>query len=459
MSNNNSGNVGIGTTAPGGKLHIQQDGSGITDGIKFTALVNSAEDWYQYMDATDNLVFRDDATNVITFENGTGNVGIGTTTPSAQLHTTGSVRLEGLGSSTQSNILVRDASGNLSYRAAGSWAGGDGNGIYDGSGSLSGNTVVTQVTNQLSFNLNSTGDFNVQDNGVTTFQVRDNGITYIGDDTYWNDASVTGTTIARLYDSGDDGVFQVYKDGSLQHSINSVGTTVFNEQADNNDFRIESVNRTNVFWVDANEDLVRFGTNSTTSDGSNGSTIDGTVVDYVADFDRGTAEGTAIGIGSIEFLLDGNSRTAINNAFVPTTHINKDLGYSTITQAWDDVYADNYVNVSDRREKENIQELEYGLEEILAMRPVSYVLKKDPFGETKLGLIAQEALELVTEAVKTIDYKELDESRPGEYTKVELERMGMTYNSLIPVLIKATQEQQAIIEKLQHRIEELEKNK
>lgn len=46
-------------------------------------------------------------------------VGIGTNAPAAQLHTTGTVRFAGLtGDSTQTRILVADASGNLFYRDA-----------------------------------------------------------------------------------------------------------------------------------------------------------------------------------------------------------------------------------------------------------------------------------------------------------------------------------------------------
>jgi hypothetical protein len=48
----------------------------------------------------------------------TGNIGIGTLTPSAQFHTTGSVRLAGLtNDSTRNRVLVSDTSGNLAYRS------------------------------------------------------------------------------------------------------------------------------------------------------------------------------------------------------------------------------------------------------------------------------------------------------------------------------------------------------
>ena len=49
----------------------------------------------------------------------TGNVGIGTITPTAQFHTTGTVRLAGLTcDSTKTRVLVSDTSGNLFYRSA-----------------------------------------------------------------------------------------------------------------------------------------------------------------------------------------------------------------------------------------------------------------------------------------------------------------------------------------------------
>ena len=52
-----------------------------------------------------------------------GMVGMGTSSPSAQLHTTGTVRFAGLTSdSTQTRVIVSDANGNLYYRSASSLA-------------------------------------------------------------------------------------------------------------------------------------------------------------------------------------------------------------------------------------------------------------------------------------------------------------------------------------------------
>jgi len=232
------------------------------------------------------------------------------------------------------------------------------------------------------------------------------------------------------------------------------GNAVFNESGGAYDYRIESDNEPYAFFVDASKDCVFFGDQF--GDTYNGNTYSGTIIaDYVANFDNGYSEGTAIGIGSIEFLLDASGHTLINNDFCPTTDGSDDLGYSTSTEYWDDVYADDFTNVSDRRAKKDIEDIEYGLTEILKLHPVQYRMIKDPMNEVKLGLIAQEVLPIVKEAVKTQDYKLLDEET-GERGVVDLELMGMKYMYLIPVLIKAMQEEDAKVEDLEQKVEEQE---
>jgi len=82
----------------------------------------------------------------------TGNkVGIGTTTPSARLHTSGSVRLQGLASATGAAIVYIDTSGNLSTGVAPAGGGGAGvtlsgpnNGIITRDGAA-GTTIVAET--------------------------------------------------------------------------------------------------------------------------------------------------------------------------------------------------------------------------------------------------------------------------------------------------------------------------
>ncbi len=471
--------VGIGTTAPGEKLHVVGDIM-ITGGTRSIETQNNDLN-IQLDDA--NPTWNGDVYGGITRFHGDGNLA-GSKLEAGGLQLERRIQIKG-GAPGNGKVLTSDAAGNATWQTptngditgvnagAGLSGGGGGgtvtlnvvanNGLYVNGGGdrvrLGGNlvepTTITQGAHPLRINLNGTGDFEIQDDGTNKFSVLDNGNALFGGDVYWRDVNTAGTNLMVLSDDGDDGRLRIYENGAISIDLDANSQFVFNEQGLNRDFRVESDARPNMLWVDANEDLVRVGTNSATSDWGNGGNVGGIVVDYVADFDKGTATGTAVGIGSIEYLLDHNSETSINNNFTPTTHLDKDLGRSTTVRAWDDVYADNFVNVSDKREKDNIENLNYGLAEILQMRPVSYTLKRDPFQETKLGLIAQEALILIPEAVKTHDHKQLDESKPDEFTKVEMERMGMTYQQLIPVLIKATQEQQAQIEALKAEIEAL----
>lgn len=239
----------------------------------------------------------------------------------------------------------------------------------------------------------------------------------------------------------------------------NAGNVVANEVGGDYDFRIESNNRTSALHVDAGADVVRIGSASGSLNGNGGTltqTYSGTTItiDYVADLDHGSVNGSTFGLGSVEYLVDGANEVFVSDDFSPDVNLVNDLGWEN---SWDDVYADDFWNVSDIRMKKDIKPMPYGLKEILQLQTISYTLKDDPFGDPKIGLKAQQALTLVPEAVKTHDYKLLDEQKPDEYTKVELNRMVMSYQTLVPVLIKATQEQQEIIDSLEDRIERLEK--
>lgn len=64
-------------------------------------------------------------------------------------------------------------------------------------------------------------------------------------------------------------------------------------------------------------------------------------------------------------------------------------------------------------------------------------------------------VEVVPEVVKTHDWQ-FPEEEDAEPELVELERMGMSYTDLVPVLIKAVQQQQVMIDDLRTTNAELE---
>ncbi len=103
---------------------------------------------------------------------------------------------------------------------------------------------------------------------------------------------------------------------------------------------------------------------------------------------------------------------------------------------WTEVWAVNgTIQTSDVRLKRGITNLKYGLSQVMQLRPVSFQWKEGNDNRTHLGLIAQEVDAVMPEAVE----KSADANAP----------LGMNYSALIPVLIKAIQEQQQTLEHAQ----------
>jgi hypothetical protein len=94
---------------------------------------------------------------------------------------------------------------------------------------------------------------------------------------------------------------------------------------------------------------------------------------------------------------------------------------------------------SDIAFKENIIDLRYGLDEVMLIQPRAFDMKTD--GSHQIGFVAQEIEDIVPEVVS------------GEEGQ-----KGISYGTITAVLVKAIQEQQAVINKLALDIDELKKN-
>jgi hypothetical protein len=164
--------------------------------------------------------------------------------------------------------------------------------------------------------------------------------------------------------------------------------------------------------------------------------------------------GQVIFSNSIGFQRIGNL-LALNAAFEPFNGNQYDLGSASFR--WRNIYLVNQPIVgSDARIKENVQSISYGLNTIKQLNPVRYNLVGEDASKINLGLIAQEVKEIIPEIVVVSHMK---------YTKEQARSMGeisvddmhsIRYSELIPVLIKAIQEQSELIEILEDRIRILE---
>jgi hypothetical protein len=114
------------------------------------------------------------------------------------------------------------------------------------------------------------------------------------------------------------------------------------------------------------------------------------------------------------------------------------IGTTSTTNAYVQV---SWTVLSDARDKTNISNLNIGLNFVNKLNPVKYQFKKSredetPHGNLRYGFLAQEILEL-------------EGNQPVIIDNEDLEKLRYTGEALIPVLVKAIQEQQATIVSLQ----------
>ena len=170
---------------------------------------------------------------------------------------------------------------------------------------------------------------------------------------------------------------------------------------------------------------------------------------------------TAIGYKALYGVTIGNSNVAIgrnalpnvitsqNNigigwdAEVPNPFLSNQIriGNTNITSATTQVA---WTFPSDKRWKENIRTLPYGLDVVKQLKPVDYIRKNNDARTRDMGFIAQDVEALLTK----IGYDD-----QGLLTKDDKGLLSLRYNDLIALLTKAIQEQQEIIESQNSKLE------
>jgi hypothetical protein len=100
-----------------------------------------------------------------------------------------------------------------------------------------------------------------------------------------------------------------------------------------------------------------------------------------------------------------------------------------------------WVNASDRRIKENIRPIQYGLDAVMKLDPVAYDMKDSH--EHQVGFIAQDVLKVVPEVV-------------GVPRDPLTEHYGLSYGNMVAVTVKAIQELKADNDNLRAQVAELQ---
>ena len=148
----------------------------------------------------------------------------------------------------------------------------------------------------------------------------------------------------------------------------------------------------------------------------------------------------------------GNSLFITGNLH-PIADVGHRLGQSS--NRWSIVYArDGVVTTSDKNLKKNIEKLNYGLSDVMKLEPVQFQWNSGEDQEgLRLGFLAQDLLDVIPDVVVTHEYDH--DPNDGTYTKKSVEKLGVRYAEIIPVLTSAIQEQQLTFTQQKQELKDL----
>ena len=169
----------------------------------------------------------------------------------------------------------------------------------------------------------------------------------------------------------------------------------------------------------------------------------------IAQDGRVTTKGGGTG-ATVAFNVTNSADTALfnvrNDGLIGTgTTTNSPFNFTTASAA--NMFVDSnglvYRSTSSLKYKKNVADVSFGLQELLALRPVTYQSKAEGDGETVYaGLIAEEV-----DAAGLQEFVQYaDDGTPD----------ALAYGNMVALCIKAIQEQQAVIADLQAKVSVLE---
>ncbi len=147
--------------------------------------------------------------------------------------------------------------------------------------------------------------------------------------------------------------------------------------------------------------------------------------------------------GIVYFEIPGNETFMTGGHLISDADGSRLLGNSI--HRWQEVWAVNgVIQTSTKSEKKDIKPLGYGLETVLALKPIMYKWTKFPDTLTHIGFIAEDVYKVIPEVVR--------------FGGTDNSIKGMSYTELIPVLTKAIQELHSEVQRLRQELESLKQN-
>jgi len=442
LLNPGGGNLGIGTTSPAAKLDVTaainslqaRFGSVASRGLEIgTALVSGTNDAGSVLNArgaaAGTLIFQTDSTERMRLDS-TGRLGIGTSSPTTSLEVNGVVSLTTQGTSTAQYRAVN--SGGTFYYALDSSTGANFGAAYAAVLWHSGNYPIVFATNNTErMRLDANGNLGL---GVTPSASYANSKNVELDFALLSSDSQNGAAslACGAYESGN--TIWTYKNTSLYalrytQNIANGTHTWFNAPSGTAG---NAITFTQAMTLDASGNLL-VGTTSNTNSSKVFALASAASPAFASQGVTGDVSVPAALFGK----FDNDSTT--NQVLVRFTINNNSAGSGQVNANGANSAA--FGSFSDSRLKENIVDLPPQLSNIMGLRPVEFDYIETEGGGHQTGFIAQEMQEVYPDAV--------GEREDGMKTVTGWSKTEAR-------LVKAIQEQQALIESLIARVAQLE---
>lgn len=399
-----SGNVGIGTTTPAYKLHIQDATS------PALAIQYSTNSDYPYVssNASNDLIIGSVGSGSHSVFKSNGNVGIGTTIPYTTLtvgSTDATARITAGGPNTHLTLAAAGPSGDIYLNA-----GGVASGNYSTSTRLTvganGNVGIGTTTPVSKLHVN--GDISIPSSGDPG--VQGGMIRAVGD--Y---GSVTN--IPSAIEFRRDNVSYTGEEGQIRFKTTNVPTATPPDR-----------------MVILGNGNVGIGTTTPGSKLHVESSVSNGYAAVIRNYNN-TSSGYGIQV------VAGSNTASYGAYLIDFFDASGATRLGSIAQSGSNTVA--YNTSSDRRLKNNIVNTHFGVSDLMKIQVRDYVYKADPAKTPTTGFIAQELYDIFPNAV----------SKPAN----EEEMWSVDYGKVTPLLVKAIQDQQITIEAQQKQIDELKK--
>ena len=401
MRINASGNVGIGTASPNANAKLTLSGAGLEVPTGYGVFNDTGG-----ANAT-GINFTAAGTNTLTFITGnsekaridsSGNVGIGTSSPSYKLHSTTSSGSDFAG-----------------Y-------------FYNTAGSGNGTSLVARGGAN-----NATPNFQVQDyGGNADFTVTGDGNVGIGTAAPATKLHVEGSALFDVFSSGG-GIY--FREGFLNTDQTSI--TVTDHSGDSNKDGLLISGYDGVSFRTAASERMRIDSSGNLLVGTTSATFGST--NYGIGLKDNAESNWVVDTASNIIAFSRNSNGDVFKFFRGNL-----VGSVSVTGS-----VTSYNTSSDYRLKENVTEVTGAADRVKALNPVRFNFIADP-DTTVDGFLAHEVADVVPEAISGTKDAVDDEGNP--------EYQGIDQSKLVPLLTAALQEALSKIDDLESRLAALEAN-